>query len=650
MFALLASATLLLAAPAPLRVGLFDVGTAGGQGAALGDLPDALSKMGYEVGLFSDFMPLTLLQYDVLYLSDMHSPGQVHEGWKQALASYVNDGGSVLQTWHHHVLSEVAHGIQRVYGERGMKVVTPGHPAVADVPAAFRARYEDHIYESVGKQGEVLIANDAGQPVVVAGTIGQGKVISCGLALALAGGNRGVAPAGAEIPLLKAALEWLRPEVSRQERMTQALATPQLAVSPGIRLVAAGRPAVFEVIVGAAANAVIKVDSPRADVTALPADGLLRKYQVTVRTSADSPDEELYGVVATVDGQPHRARMAVKVVKGVAPPDEVRAVWLHVSQEKAPAIVYPELKRLGFNLAVLRIAGGTAAWYGSKVQPDVFDPLAPDGDWLAETVKQTRANGIRIYPYVNNVVVEGRTSKETLAALRAAGRLQEGPDGRPIDWFCPSQQANLEAIAAPMWEMAERYDIDGLQYDFIRYPNAMGCFCKVCRERFERETGEPVKDWPKDVVEGQRHAAWVEFRCARISDIVKYVSAGVRQRNPKLRLSAAVFRDWPTCRENNGQDWVRWCREGWLDEVFPMNYTLDPNAFAARTTTHREALPPGFPLIEGIGTDSGAGSMQSADDLAVQVALARQLGAQGWCCFAWHPTHTAKLAEPLLPW
>ena len=651
MLPLLTAVTLLIADPAPLKVGVFDVTHAGGQGASVGDLPDALRSMGFDVETFTDLLPLTLLQYDVLFLSDMHDPGQVHEGWKATIDQYVRDGGSVLQTWHHHILGEVSFGVQRVYGAKGMKVVVPDHPAVAGVPAAFNARFGDHIYEQVGKQGEVLIANDDGKPVLVAGQLGNGKVISCGLALALAGANRGTKPTGAEVPILKSGLEWLRPGVPRHDRLVAALAEPKLAVSPGQRLVAAGRPAVFDVMIGSAADAgEVKVTAAGAEVTPQPADPPMHRFQVSFRTATDSPDEQLVGINATVGELPLHANVAIKVVRGQAPPNEVRAVWLHVSNEKRPEVVYPELKRLGLNLAVLRIAGGTAAWYGSKVQPDVFDPMAPDGDWLAESVKHAHANGVRICPYVNNLVVEGRSSKASLDQLRAAGRLQEGPDGRPLDWFCPSQQANIEAIAAPMWEMAERYDIDGLSYDFIRYPNAAGCFCKVCRQRFEDETGKPVANWPADAVDGPRHAEWVEFRCERISQIAKYVSTGIRQRNPKLKIGAAVFRDWPACRETNGQDWVRWCQEGWLDEVFPMNYTLDPNVFGQRSAIHREALPQGFPLIEGIGTDSGAGSMDTADDLAVQIALARQHGSAGWCLFAWHPTHTAKLVEPLLPW
>ena len=180
-------------------------------------------------------------------------------------------------------------------------------------------------------------------------------------------------------------------------------------------------------------------------------------------------------------------------------------------------------------MAVLRIAGGTAAFYASKVQPDIQDPLAPNGDWLAEAVTHAHANGIEIHPYVNNCVVEGRTSEESLLRLRREGRLQESPDGRPIDWFCPSQDVNFEAMERPMIEIVSRYDVDGIQYDFIRYPNASGCFCAKCRERFERETGRPVADWPQAVIDGPRHEEWIEYRCSRISALVERISTRIRQ-------------------------------------------------------------------------------------------------------------------------
>jgi len=295
-------------------------------------------------------------------------------------------------------------------------------------------------------------------------------------------------------------------------------------------------------------------------------------------------------------------------------------------------------------------SGGTAAFYASKVQPDIQDPLAPDGDWLAESVKHAHTNGIEIHPYVNVLIVEGRTSSASLKRLRVEGRLQEGPEGQPIDWFCPSQEINFEAIERLMLEIATRYDVDGIQYDFIRYPNALGCFCAQCRAGFEKTTGKPVAHWPADVTKGSRKTEWTEYRCGRISALVQRVSTRLRQEAPQVKISAAVFRDWPTCRENVGQDWVRWCREGWLDFVCPMNYTLDPKLFAERTAIHRQVLPAGFPLIEGIGLRSGAGDMNNAGELAVQVALARLHGATGFVGFCYTPKHTSMLFDPLRAW
>jgi len=335
-----------------------------------------------------------------------------------------------------------------------------------------------------------------------------------------------------------------------------------------------------------------------------------------------------------------------------APPHERRGVWLHVGNDRRPEKVMPELRKLGINMAVRRIAGGTAAFYASKVQPDVQDPMAEEGgDWLASAVKNAHANGIELHAYVNNCVVEGRTSPASLRQLEEQGRLQKGPDGKTIPWFCPSRPENIEAITRPMVEIAGRYDVDGIEYDFIRYPNIRGCYCAKCRALFEKETGAPVRVWPEDVLEGgKRHAAYTEFRCERISALVEHISTAVRRVNPTVKISAAVFADWPACRENVGQDWARWCREGWLDFVCPMTYTTDPELYRRLLDAHRRAVPPGFPVVEGIGIASGSGTMTDPGRVALHIVLARKAGAAGFCGFCYRPDATTLLLAPLVQW
>ena len=69
--------------------------------------------------------------------------------------------------------------------------------------------------------------------------------------------------------------------------------------------------------------------------------------------------------------------------------------------------------------------------------------------------------------------------------------------------------------------------------------------------------------------------------------------------------------------------------------------------FAERAAIHRKAVPEGFPIVQGIGIASGAGQMDTTEELAVQIMLARQAGAVGFVGFAYQPKHTSKLFSPL---
>ena len=553
-----------------LRIAVFDQRATGGHGAGVEGLVRGLKTQGYTVEQITDLDILTLAYYDIVYLSDMHQPGNVHKDWRKTLRTFVAEGGSVVQTWHHHLFGEVGRGVRRVYGSRRMHVEL-GHPAVAGM-RDFDARFEDHIVQTVGRFGTVLLRNDAGEPVAAAGKLGHGKVIGTGLALAIPNGRASAAPRGPEKQLLGSFLAWLKPDIPRSRRVAELLRKPRLSVSPSEQLVASGLGAVFRARVGLARTSDLTIDCPDAeilpdpDVQAEPTDRpAIHCFLVRVATGLGDAGTKEFTLNAQVGAERLKQSFRVEVVAAKPPEKEIRGVWLHVRPDRHPKVVMPELKKLGINRVVLRIAGGTTAFYASRVQPDIQDPLAPEGDWLAEAVKHAHANGIEIHPYLNNCVVEGRASKESLARLRAAGRLQEGPDGRPIDWFCPSQDENFDVIERPMTEIVSRYEVDGIQYDFIRYPNASGCFCKKCRKRFEADSGRRVADWPDDCITGSRREQWIEYRLSRISALVERISTRIRRLAPDVRISAAVFRDWPRCRETVGQDWVKWCEKGWLE-------------------------------------------------------------------------------------
>ena len=98
-FTLLAFCCLAGAASAEetLKIGVFDQRATGGQGAGVDGLIRGLERLGYATERLCDLDALSLAQCDVVYLSDMHSPGHVQKDWRRNLTAFVRAGGSVLR-------------------------------------------------------------------------------------------------------------------------------------------------------------------------------------------------------------------------------------------------------------------------------------------------------------------------------------------------------------------------------------------------------------------------------------------------------------------------------------------------------------------------------------------------------------------------
>jgi uncharacterized lipoprotein YddW (UPF0748 family) len=67
-------------------------------------------------------------------------------------------------------------------------------------------------------------------------------------------------------------------------------------------------------------------------------------------------------------------------------------------------------------------------------------------------------------------------------------------------------------------------------------------------------------------------ALWKNWRVSNISAVVSGVAGRVRTLNPTMQISAAVFSDPAKSPDMVAQDWLEWCRNGYLDIVCPMNY------------------------------------------------------------------------------
>ena len=96
-----------------------------------------------------------------------------------------------------------------------------------------------------------------------------------------------------------------------------------------------------------------------------------------------------------------------------------------------------------------------------------------------------------------------------------------------------------------MLEVARKYEVDGLHFDYIRYPDRDKCYCDGCRSRFEQHTGKQVANWPTDCYSGELRDAYTQWRCDQITRLVKAVHDEAKQIRPGIAISAAVFGSLP---------------------------------------------------------------------------------------------------------
>ncbi|NQU11819.1 family 10 glycosylhydrolase, partial [bacterium] len=327
---------------------------------------------------------------------------------------------------------------------------------------------------------------------------------------------------------------------------------------------------------------------------------------------------------------------------------EFRAWWCHSALGVEGLTWDQALERLadnGFTAILPNMLWGGAAFYPSAVLP-VAAAVAANGDQLAACVAAGKKHGIQVHVWKVNWYLGGRAPEKFVAELRRQGRLQANARGEELLWLCPSHPDNQRLEIASMIEVARRYDVDGLHFDYIRYPDAGHCFCAGCQERFGQATGAAVRDWPRDVREGgARRPAWLDWRRGNITAVVKAVSDQARAIKPEIKLSAAVFRNWEVDRDQVGQDWKQWCEAGYLDFVCPMDYTAGDVQFE-NWVVQQQRWAGRTPCYPGIGV-SASHSTLPPDQVIAQINITRRRGTGGFVLFNYGPGEARDLL-PLL--
>jgi uncharacterized lipoprotein YddW (UPF0748 family) len=352
--------------------------------------------------------------------------------------------------------------------------------------------------------------------------------------------------------------------------------------------------------------------------------------------AAGSEPANLARIVELSEQVRHKAQAAAMLAQP-SWPDGFAGVWCHDpkgvdgwSWDQAAE----QLADNGIDAIFVNVCWGGRAYYPSDHLPPA-DDLPAGADLLAECIAACRKHGVEVHAWKVNYNLSGAPAG-FVNRMRREKRLQGDRGGREMPWLSPSHPDNFALERDSMLELVRKYDVDGIHFDYIRYPSAQADYSAGARQRFEQATGQRVAHWPADVISGALQGRFAQWRQDQVTRVVESVYRGAKQIRPSVKVSAAVFAGYPKCRENVGQDWVLWAKRGWLDFVCPMNYTNDAAEFGRWVAEQRANIGNRTPLIPGIGAASGNSSLDPIAT-AQQIALARKHGGQGFILFQYTP-------------
>lgn len=226
----------------------------------------------------------------------------------------------------------------------------------------------------------------------------------------------------------------------------------------------------------------------------------------------------------------------------------------------------------------------------AEIDPAPFDPLQT-------LIEKAHAAGLEVHAWLNAGIMwaldtppqdpahvfhahgPAAPGEQSWVMRRSDGALRGGN----LYFFDPGHPAAADYIVRMALSIVRAYDVDGINLDFIRYPDfnlgenipSWG-YNSVAVARFQALTGRTDTPAPTD-------PQWMAWRREQITGIVRRLYVEAYALRPLVRISADTIAygaapdgtvGWAQTRTYREvlQDWRGWMEEGILDLNIPMNY------------------------------------------------------------------------------
>jgi uncharacterized lipoprotein YddW (UPF0748 family) len=246
--------------------------------------------------------------------------------------------------------------------------------------------------------------------------------------------------------------------------------------------------------------------------------------------------------------------------------------------------VFEQAHKARMNMIIFQVRGNADAFYRSQYEPwgsALTGTLGKDPGWdpLQYAIETAHELGLELHAWVNAFPAWRGKEPPTESTPRhsyldhpqwivcdSAGRPMKGGEGYIT--FSPGIPGVREHIQKVVMDIVSKYDIDGIHFDYIRYPegsNVRGySHDSVSVARFNSQEANPYKldfeNWERE----------------QVSIFVRNVYNAIAEAKPKVKVSCSPIGKFSgvgwSAYSVVYQDARRWMEEGKMDFVVPMVY------------------------------------------------------------------------------
>lgn len=281
--------------------------------------------------------------------------------------------------------------------------------------------------------------------------------------------------------------------------------------------------------------------------------------------------------------------------------DEFKGVWIRPTEHSEREIkkTVDAIKEAGINNIFLETYyHGTTIYpsavlqkYGITPQRNEFRGFDPLKTWIEES----RKNNIKVHIWFESFYVGNKPPRSSMKHILSAypdwaNTTKAMADSSEIAssaaehngyFIDPANPAVQQYVGELLTEIIEKYHPDGINLDYIRYPqcatvkrdNSSGTewgYTKYAREEFKSLYGvDPLTLKVSDPL----RAKWFEYRQNKVTDFVKFARKITSKNN--VMLTTVIFTDRQRSLDTKMQDWKTWSRKNLVDGFTPLLLTTD---------------------------------------------------------------------------